>query len=571
MSDQDSKALESWFLLVLQPGVGGQTPTSASFRFPAMIQTASQPPQLRCFINVIPIEVMAYIFQLAAEFNRTRYPVLVSHVCRSWRGLALNTPGLWTNIGIRLQCCSVTQPRRELCRASSFASRSSLRALNIKMEIIYNNRRPTHGICQHLSCFVAGVKFIVGVCDRIKALDVDSNFYATCTAVSYELIPRGLPMLERFRITLGKGFPCPRTVRQSIPVDLFNTRSAWALNGPGSPQAQMNRLLPRLAELSLTGTFAFWNFWAVTNLASLTINHLEFPFRLHLHDLRCILMQNANSLERLELHASIRSPSESGLPSITLPRLRHLHLGFISQFEALEFLQALQAPSLRSLHMCDVPRMHHFRRHRLSANTSPPPVVNLHTGEESDSSALLHFLCVTPPAFLAQIESLTLTSIYLIHQERAWCTDVLTRSIPPSAVCPVRLMQTMTSLRTLTLHMPDHFFLQSLNFPIPVPGTETDIQPCWTYPASQILDLTITHLSHRDLKLFLSYRAEIVRHLARHPENSEKLPVLQHLTIGILEEDMPKVVQDSLSGMAWTKLPNELLARTTIYGIHLMK
>jgi hypothetical protein len=570
MSDYDSKALESWLPLIPQPGGGGRTPTSVSTA-PATIQPGFQPPQLHCFINVMPVEVMAYIFQLAAGFNRTRYPVLVSHVCRSWRGLALNTSGLWTNIGIRLQCCCITQSRRELCRASAFASRSSLRALNIKMEIVYNNRQSTHGICQHLSCFIAGVKFIVGVRDRTKTLDVDSNFYATCTEISHELIPRGLPMLERFRITLGKGFPCTRTMRQSIPAYLFDTGSAWALSGPGSPQGQMNELLPRLTELSLTGTFAFWNFWAITNLTTLTINHLELPFRLHLHDLRYILMQNANSLERLELHASIRRPSESGLPSITLPRLRHLHLGFISQFEALEFLQALQAPSLKTLHLCDVPRMHHFQRRRSSANVPPLPVANLHTGEDFDSSALLHSLCVTPPAFLTRIESLTLTSIYLIRQEPAWCTDVLTRSIPPSAVCPVRLMQTMTSLKTLTLHMPDNFFLQSLNFPIPVPGTETDAQPCWTYPASQISNLTITHLSYWDLKFFLSYRAEIVRHLARHPENSEKLPVLQHLTLGILEEDMHEVAQDSLSGMTWTKLPNELLARTITYGIHPMK
>ncbi|KIJ21364.1 hypothetical protein PAXINDRAFT_177893 [Paxillus involutus ATCC 200175] len=360
-----------------------------------------------------------------------------------------------------------------------------------------------HVFLQYAECEVLQDSSVAeGVRDRTKTLDVDSNFYATCTEISHELIPRGLPMLERFRITLGKGFPCTRTMRQSIPAYLFDTGSAWALRGPGSPQGQMNELLPRLTELSLTGTFAFWNFWAITNLATLTINHLELSFRLHLHDLRYILMQNANSLERLELHASIRRPSESGLPSITLPRLRHLHLGFISQFEALEFLQALQAPSLKTLHLCDVPRMHHFQRRRSSANVPPLPVANLHTGEDFDSSALLHSLCVTPPAFLTRIESLTLTSIYLIRQEPAWCTDVLTRSIPPSAVCPVRLMQTMTSLKTLTLHMPDNFFLQSLNFPIPVPGTETDAQPCWTYPASQISNLTITHLSYWDLKFF---------------------------------------------------------------------
>ncbi|KAF9242335.1 hypothetical protein BU15DRAFT_72864 [Melanogaster broomeanus] len=452
----------------------------------------------------MPIELMACIFQLAAEFNSTRYPVIVSHVCRSWRDLALNTSSLWTNINIRTPCCSALGPVQDLCRASAFASRSSWRALNIKMEMVYHHRQSRPQIQSHVGRFLAGVNLIFGVRDRVKTLDIHSNRYAASAIVS-QLIPHGLPMLERFRITVGQGYfptgwevviPPSWSIRRWIKR-MRSLRLRVRKHG-------MHALLPRLKEVNLSAALAFWSFWAITNLTSLTIDCIPSRFQVCFPDLRHILMQNENSLENLVLQASIDFSSE--VPSsIVLPKLQQLHFGFVSQYEAIEVLQALEAPSLKSLDLRDIPSIQYFQYCRSGSDFPFQPLIHghpsLHMGECYDSSMLLYSLCVSPPAWLAQIESLTLASLYLVlTKDTSWFDDVLTHSVSPLFICPARLMQQMTSLKTLTLHDPDRFFLKGLNFPVPVPGTETDAQPSWTYPGSQLSNMTMTHVGYEDLR-----------------------------------------------------------------------
>jgi hypothetical protein len=435
------------------------------------------------------------------------------------------------------------------------------------MEMVYHPRRSCESIPKlqnHLGRFLPGVKFIFDVRGRVKTLDIRSNRSAAASMVS-QLIPYGLPMLERFRVTLEEqGF---RTMPEVIllPVGLFNDASTPASE---SPQAQMNSLLPRLKELSLSGTLTFWNFGAITNLTSLTVNCIPSRFRVRLHDFRDVLMQNANALEKLELQASIIChPSEFNPPSsIILPKLQQLHFGFVSQFEAIELLQALQVPSLKTLDLRNIPRIHSFQYRRLRSTPFRPIVPwrpPLTANEYYDCSTLLHYLCVVPSAFLAQIESLTLGSLCLVYHERAWYTDVLTRSVSAQFVCPIRLMQRMTSLKTLTLHDPDPSFLRSLNFPVPVPGTEADAQPSWTYPGPQLSNLMITHVKYKDLRDFLSDRIGAARHVALHPEVSEKLPVFQRLGMTILEEELGTFEQDLKAGM----LDTSHLARSVRYGV----
>ncbi|KAF9229793.1 hypothetical protein BS17DRAFT_877172 [Gyrodon lividus] len=156
--------------------------------------------------------------------------------------------------------------------------------------------------------------------------------------------------------------------------------------------------------------------------------------------------------------------------------------------------------------------MNQSRRRRVG-QIADSGLIDLQPGEDFDSSILLHSLCVTPPAFLTQIESLTLTSLHFARHESTLYTDVLAHSIPALYICP-----------------PDPFFLQSLSSLIPVPGTETDAQPSWTYPGSQISNLMVAHVEYQELKRFISNRTEIACHIARYPEQSEKLLVFQQLT-----------------------------------------
>ncbi|KAJ3554398.1 hypothetical protein NM688_g3134 [Phlebia brevispora] len=50
-------------------------------------------------IMQLPAELLAYIFVLGSE-DDTRIPVVISHVCRVWRAVALHTPLLWRHISL---------------------------------------------------------------------------------------------------------------------------------------------------------------------------------------------------------------------------------------------------------------------------------------------------------------------------------------------------------------------------------------------------------------------------------------------------------------------------------------
>ncbi|KAH9942921.1 hypothetical protein B0H21DRAFT_695813 [Amylocystis lapponica] len=76
------------------------------------------PSDGRCPIDQLPIELLSFVFKIGTEesyedgeddsddeestdsddFGRPKFQLLVSHVCRRWRAVALRTPALWTKI-----------------------------------------------------------------------------------------------------------------------------------------------------------------------------------------------------------------------------------------------------------------------------------------------------------------------------------------------------------------------------------------------------------------------------------------------------------------------------------------
>ncbi|KAJ3512244.1 hypothetical protein NLJ89_g3633 [Agrocybe chaxingu] len=54
------------------------------------------PPRLH-FIHCLPVEILCLIFVIGSE-DDSYLPIAVSHVCRTWRQIALHTPSLWRRI-----------------------------------------------------------------------------------------------------------------------------------------------------------------------------------------------------------------------------------------------------------------------------------------------------------------------------------------------------------------------------------------------------------------------------------------------------------------------------------------
>lgn len=67
-------------------------------------QDIEEPPDGPNYIAILPPEMLAHIFSLSLSTRRLPsqipFEVTLSHVCGFWRGVALNTPNLWTRINI---------------------------------------------------------------------------------------------------------------------------------------------------------------------------------------------------------------------------------------------------------------------------------------------------------------------------------------------------------------------------------------------------------------------------------------------------------------------------------------
>ncbi|KAF8442046.1 hypothetical protein L210DRAFT_3191083 [Boletus edulis BED1] len=77
---------------------------TTTVRFPSTPTESVWPIQLQLQpISFLPNEILIHIFQLGLdEFPHSAHarplPVAVAGVCRSWRAVALRTPGLWTRV-----------------------------------------------------------------------------------------------------------------------------------------------------------------------------------------------------------------------------------------------------------------------------------------------------------------------------------------------------------------------------------------------------------------------------------------------------------------------------------------
>jgi hypothetical protein len=52
--------------------------------------------------RLIPPELLANIFEHASDTGWTRAPIVVSHVCSTWRAAALSHPGVWSRVTVNL-------------------------------------------------------------------------------------------------------------------------------------------------------------------------------------------------------------------------------------------------------------------------------------------------------------------------------------------------------------------------------------------------------------------------------------------------------------------------------------
>ncbi|KAH7919525.1 hypothetical protein BV22DRAFT_1040801 [Leucogyrophana mollusca] len=350
-------------------------------------------------ITFLPADALLHIFHIGVHdptddtFNGADFAVLVSHICRAWRDLAVNTPTLWTSLAIGMQPGGLPHTSPTLRRAAAFVLRAQNLPLSVTLDL-----RSVSGLSPAL----------------MQALETPALSLAASIAmdfilplVTYRLLAHPMPLLEHWE------------VEQADAHRSFITATSPAQVQPIADPGSSTRL-PRLRTMTLTGVHANWGHWSISNLTSLTIEYLGSGDRPTFGSLRAILLRNAHSLRELQIQGAIPLRSDSWSPRIPsaqedllpLSHLRSLILGYTHPLDALSFLHALHLPRLKSLTLRDIARVMEGEHYPTYAGAGMPVAFDGNSfHSQFDASFLVDTMCKHLTLPLAQIEHLELAHV----------------------------------------------------------------------------------------------------------------------------------------------------------------
>ncbi|KAH7912662.1 hypothetical protein BJ138DRAFT_1147782 [Hygrophoropsis aurantiaca] len=515
-------------------------------------------PTVRGPINFLPADVLLYIFHTAVHdgsltaFEKADKAVDLSHVCRGWREVAINTPTLWTNIAIRVDFNITHHAFRHLRRVPYFAWRALKLAVFVTLEL-RSTRRFESLISELLEILVlsltASVVIVVPipVPKFIKSLVIISDSSVTTHLATRHLLPHPIPVLEYLEVKQGD---IHRTCQISWPPD--ETQLFVQVN----PQN-----FPRLRSLILTGTNTNWRDWRFSNLTSLRIQYLPIGDRPTFSALRSMLRLNAHSLREFEILGALLMRDGSWSPLvrcseeelISLPHLGSLTLGYLNPVEALSFLHTMNLPSLKLLAFRDIARRlsKDHRRAAYIANGVRPPLVLGYTNQpQSDATFFINTMCKHFSLPLAQIQHLELSHVmfhpppeagHYEYQSRNDCptsqimggADLAELPIQEPLVAPLRLLLSMPNVLTLALHDPDPAVVAALNIGLLNPNalepqSVSNIgkrQP-WVYPLPKLITLSLIEV--HDLHVLTDFLGQRTQNIKQGHIN-----MLRHLDFSV--------------------------------------
>jgi hypothetical protein len=273
-------------------------------------------------IHTLPYDILFDIFNLftlpCPEVPSLSVTFTLSHVCHSWRHVALTSPRLWTDLSIRLPW-SRCHPDHILW-VQELISRSNEFSLSLQL---------------HIDPFSVGtaLSLIISNSRRIRKLSIcmivngDDKFQRNCNV--------GMPLLEHFSLSVAESM--------FLAVSMVPDAEGQSFNLPLRTQ----RIESDACSLR--------------NLTTLSLKNLPNTRRSPLNpcDLRTVLYNSRNSLQHLEVYDHGINLSHPPAP-LSLPNLLSLAIGFvdpgISISDLNQFIRMLRLPNLRTLSLQDVLR-----------------------------------------------------------------------------------------------------------------------------------------------------------------------------------------------------------------------
>lgn len=281
----------------------------------------------RSYFSKIPVEIIGLIFEHATHSDKDikRTEVILSHVCRHWRAVALNTATLWTSMAIDMS--KHISPATFLItgtRILTYLARSKFLLIDVWLNIA-GTQLSYHRI--HL------MDALVNHVARWRRLTVLTNSESQTFLVSRMLGDRYTPNLESVTVRLDS----PVTNNDPISLDPLVFR-----NGA-----------PMLSYLSLDVSSSRIYLPPLQNVTTLLLSAAVYQPPCFTFKTFCTLLC-LPLLEALSLHQDIcGSPLDSDvLGNLSLPNLRHLRLDASPVITNL--LMYFNAPNLESLVIKDV-------------------------------------------------------------------------------------------------------------------------------------------------------------------------------------------------------------------------
>lgn len=419
----------------------------------------------------LPIDIILHIFDVGTFDSgdiddHMLFPIHVSHVCKTWRELALNTNRLWRTIVWKGHPKFVKMPLfREMKKKPReyypliclFLERSEQRSITIHLDL----RNPDHDYSV-VEIDVTGrghpidnLLFVLTPhASRIRTFTFTSNSWIDVIQVlRYHLYSLKMPNLERFELTrayLGQAF------RPTFEPQALLARVPFCVQPDGGTQrAQLvpgivkQTKWPKVKHLALVGVPLQWQLWSLYGLTSLKLNYLAGDAVISAKNMRHILRSVASSLRELEIHGS--SPEINGddvFEPVELPQLQTLSIGFTRTKQVTWLTNSLFTPSLTSLEIVDLFYCYYqYCRHTEDAEL---------TGDAStrDVTELCSSMLEHMPFPLDKIKHLTLRYMTLGQlggEDFIPAADVKEESFPSAA----RFLLSLPALDTLTLESTD--------------------------------------------------------------------------------------------------------------------
>lgn len=320
--------------------------------------------------RLIPPELLAKIFEHAAEMGWTRAPIVVSQVCSTWRVAAHSHPSVWSRLAVNLDMQDLVGwvehwlsmvrhaplhvtiahgvPTTSLGRVMALLLERSEQWVSLALDLHLASTRQVLATCTARFTKLRSINLsLLAVDETIEAAEDTTCFTnafqdapaLTSVSIVGNVLPRDLPQrLTSLRIeysdSSGFNVGTPRSViraLQNLPkLETLTLRLGAVFPAGATPPDVPDIDLPNLKTLIyedlLTGEFPILNHLAAPSLTELYAHVQPDPdvYGAPIHLIR--FLEDSSNLETLELDGVDIWPAQWHSTLSLLPNLRKLHL-----------------------------------------------------------------------------------------------------------------------------------------------------------------------------------------------------------------------------------------------------